>query len=683
MYHVEHHWYQHLAPIITSFSDDIIQQVSRCKSYKDHSTHQLTSKPRSSRPSWQQSTVMTIDPPQIEAAQLAGKLNAALLQLTKAGVLDLKHELTDGDLLALPFDKVSIDQSLEFLPRHYSTQHEFALEVAGFLYPAEPELTAIDRYEKDRKQMVRWIKYSRRYATATKTRGREERDWRLAIQRQGLWQPMSQPISLDGPPSLPMPVEIASAESLKPFFTHLRNNGTADPDTIVDTRRLFKEITEPYYGTAALEFPRGVVYEDGRMDLCKQVVGPTNIGTLMESLKSNGFIKHFLLGNNIIGPEGAREIGKWIFDRPDQIDTWYLAGNAIHGVGFTVLVDALSVSPAVTNVWLKRNPLGAQKGGNYVADLYKLITATPNLRTLDLDQTELGDDGVARLFDRLKVYAVERNQRIIKLENLYLNGNGIGVNGARAIGKFLALPNCSLKRLYMSNNPLGNAGVHMLIYGVLRGKRLEILCLQSVGMGDQGVDHAFETIMKLVDEGSKLRVLDVGTSYATKDLGQAYNALTPLSARLIDEVCELYHQIEYLDLGAVLMPAAVLTKLFKSASKSRSLLYFNVLSAYHHKRDRETDSEYKHYKQLLKETLTANVQRKHGPGMTYEEWCATEKRWLLSDEMDVRKIDSVYRTRDMGLARRGLMKLDKWWTEENEGILAGAMGSGGPVSSMQ
>lgn len=48
------------------------------------------------------------------------------------------------------------------------------------------------------------------------------------------------------------------------------------------------------------------------MDLCKVVVGPPHIGALMDSLKSNTFVKHFLLGNNIIGPTGAKHIAHFV-----------------------------------------------------------------------------------------------------------------------------------------------------------------------------------------------------------------------------------------------------------------------------------------------------------------------------------------------------------------------------------
>ena len=51
--------------------------------------------------------------------------------------------------------------------------------------------------------------------------------------------------------------------------------------------------------------------------------------------------------------------------------------------------------------------------------------------------------------------------------------------------------------------------------------------------------------------------------------------------------------------------------------------------------------------------------------MTYEAFEQGEQRWLISPK-DVRLIDSSYRNRDMGLARRGEKVLDKWWADEEE-----------------
>ena len=77
---------------------------------------------------------------------------------------------------------------------------------------------------------------------------------------------------------------------------------------------------------------------------------------------------------------------------------------------------------------------------------------------------------------------------------------------------------------------------------------------------------------------------------------------------------------------------------------------------------------------LAQARLAANVTRVYG--VTYGDFMANQKRWLLSDETDVRKIDSVYRNRDAGEARRGLKILDKWW-DENDQTLQEIMNSKG------
>jgi hypothetical protein len=460
-----------------------------------------------------------------QVVRLAEQVKHALASLQSVGLNKIPAEPTEDELLQLPLDNIILDEHLLLLPKRGSINHGPAVAVAELLYPIHSDsLASVIRYEQDRTIICRWIRWQRRYNILVKTKQREEHDWRLHIQQQGLWDPEKQSVSLTGPPSVPMPVDIASAESLEPFFTHLRNEGTHESTTL-DASLSAQEINEPYYNTSALEFPRGVLYEDRRLDLCKMVVGPTHIGALMESLRMNTFIKHFLLGNNIIGPKGAREIAAFISEFPNRIDTWYLAGNAMHGPAFSELVDAMVKSPAVTNIWLKRNPLGAKGNNQVVNDVFRLITETPNLRTLDLDQTELGDAGVTELFERLLAHEAPN-----KLENLYLNGNGINVRGATAIGRYLASAHCAITSLYLSNNPIGDEGVSALSIGLAHGpKTLVRLALQSVGLGDFGVGALVDGLI----HHPKLKTLDIGTSYATEDLGQAYNFLTNDSTEYI------------------------------------------------------------------------------------------------------------------------------------------------------
>lgn len=601
-----------------------------------------------------------------QAILLVEQVKNALIELQCIAPDLLPVNPTDEELLQFPVESLRLDDNLLTLPKRDSSNHELAVLLASLLYPIHTDsLASIIRYEHDRVRICRYIRLQRRYDVIYRTRDNDVYNSRLHIRQQGPWEPQKYPVSLQGPPSLPMPVEIASAASLEPFFTHLRRDGTHDAATL-DASSSAQGVAEPFYGVPALEFPRGVMYQDGRLDLCKMVVGPAHIGALMESLRSNTFIRHFLLGNNIIGPKGAREIATFLKDYPGRIDTWYLAGNAIYGPAFSALVNAMIKSLAITNIWLKRNPLGALPN-DPVDDLFRLITETPNLRTLDLDQTELGDAHAFELFERLVAHG-----ETIKLRNLYLNGNGIHVKAAGAIGRFLASPHCNITSLYMSNNPIGDEGVKALSTCLSKNRSIMRLSLQSVGLSDTGV----EALVNALQGQQTLRALDIGTSYSTKDLGQVYNVLTNATVPHIIRLLATSAELEYLNLGIVLMATDALNIMLGAASQSSSLLYYFASPAETRNRWATELVEHDRLARLLKAQLTANVKAKYGPDMSYDEWHAGEKRWCMSDKTDVRKIDSVYRNRDMGLARRGLKKLDKWWREENERILQDAMDDG-------
>jgi len=275
------------------------------------------------------------------------------------------------------------------------------------------------------------------------------------------------------------------------------------------------EIDEPGYDTQTLEFRKGMVYSDGRIDLCKMVLGPPNIEDLVTSLKSNTFVKHFLLGNNLIGSHGAKCIADFLQEFPNRMDTWYLTGNCIDSASFKLLVDQWIRSSAVTNIWLKRNPLGPSAA----QDVFRLITKTPNFRTLDLDQTQLGDVGVAALFSAL-AYHVPENPLAFRI--LYLNASGIGEKAASAIGEYLASPHCTISSLYLTNNPLGSSGVIALASRLRMNKSLLRLTLASVGMDDRGAIALSDNLLA----HPTLMTLDIGQSYATEDLCMRYESLS-------------------------------------------------------------------------------------------------------------------------------------------------------------
>jgi len=65
-------------------------------------------------------------------------------------------------------------------------------------------------------------------------------------------------------------------------------------------------------GTLDLRFLKGVVTSDGRLDLCKQVIGPMGIGPLLEAMGNTKHVDRLLLGNNIIGDGGGQVIADFM-----------------------------------------------------------------------------------------------------------------------------------------------------------------------------------------------------------------------------------------------------------------------------------------------------------------------------------------------------------------------------------
>jgi len=418
--------------------------------------------------------------------------------------------ITPGDESSTPVSFLPIDEIVMEAPRRHSADpHRKALakDIAQILFPSDEEsLSSLIKYEKAIVQLRKAVIQQRKRAIEEATE--RKLHWSDKIRRQGPWDPSKDPVSLAGAPSLPMPVKIAEHDTLEPFFDHLRNGGTQVRDSTARGIAEAVEIHEPGYQTKALEFEKGVVYEDHRMDLCKMVLGPPNIGDLLESLKTNTFITHFLLGNNIIGPHGARVIADFMKEFPNRMDTWYLAGNCIDAPSFKLLVDQWTQSSSVTNIWLKRNPLGPSSA----KVVFRLITGTRHLRTLDLDQTELGDAGIAELFQMLADYESEKP---LALRHIYMNAVGISVKACESIAKYLVSSQCGLDSLYISNNPVGSAGIVALSKGLKENKSLTRLSLSSVGMGDEGAI----ALCAGLKNHPELAMLDIGQNYATQDLG--------------------------------------------------------------------------------------------------------------------------------------------------------------------
>ena len=137
---------------------------------------------------------------------------------------------------------------------------DLAVSIAALIYPAPSDsvLGPLIKYQKDIVLLRRAIVAQRQAACAPKTKYKPT--WIDRIQAQGPWDEVNDPLSLKGAPALPMPVSVSDKDTLEPFFEQLRIGGTYEDG---------KAGKEEHYSTEMGEWEKGILYQDGRMDLCK------------------------------------------------------------------------------------------------------------------------------------------------------------------------------------------------------------------------------------------------------------------------------------------------------------------------------------------------------------------------------------------------------------------------------
>ena len=444
------------------------------------------------------------------------------------------------------------------------------------------------------------------------------------------------PESLEGPPSLPGSVVNSDQESPDNFFPHLQGG---------------------------------------------------DIPKLLSDLGKNGCVRHVLIENNKIGLAGAAALAHWTLNNPGGIETWFLAGNCIDAKVLQRLVGAWIFADNITNIWLRRNPLGPESA--YMLSI--LIKNSPKLRTLDLDQTELGDRGVADLFGALlplrtenvlkvktpvpvmngdseKIYRVVSLNPIwikehvcgeeipfriknppttinideltykstVALRNIYLNAVGAGWKACWSIGLYLSHSLCPIESLYLCNNPLGHGGAMALAKGLASNQSLLRLHLASCGLKNEGAI----AILGALKSHPRLRSLGMPQSYETSKLGSRYNffdddIMDALKAFIVDGPKSL----RLIDLGDTAMSVPAIESLAADVTRSDSLVVFYADSIHGHGDERI----------LARMKWKLDENRQHLYGMDDATFSKTERRWLMEPK-DADIIQSACSTRDVELA---------------------------------
>jgi Ran GTPase-activating protein (RanGAP) involved in mRNA processing and transport len=318
-----------------------------------------------------------------------------------------------------------------------------------------------------------------------------------------------------------MPVEVSPLEELEPFFKFLDSNAVP--------------INNDNEYEPCMKFTRGALYQDKRMDLCKQVVGPTWIEKLMSSLVFNTQVEHFLLGNNIIGPVGGKAIGQFLLrEHKAKIKTWYVAGNDLDAEAISWICQGLKSDTDCVNLWLKRNPLKPEG----IAQIAELLKTNKFIKILDLHNTAAFDEGTGYLMEGLK-----SNQT---LRHLYLDANGITKDGIKYVCEYfeyLVKNNLEgISSLWIDMNNLGDDAVIELVQILSKYSYLKRLNLGSTGLTEKSMGAIVDAFVS----HPNLISLDLGMYKSTSDMGMVTNNIGDVGMGILSDLIKSNKKIQYL-----------------------------------------------------------------------------------------------------------------------------------------
>ena len=331
----------------------------------------------------------------------------------------------------------------------------------------------------------------------------------------------------------PIPETLARPEDLEPLVSWL-NQG--------------KPVSEP---TA---FTRGTLLPDGRLDLCKQGLGPEGAAWIARAVAGNTFVRSLLLGANGIGTEGAKKLEPLLVSNP-ELTTLFLGCNRIEAPAVEVLSRALEGGSQLRALWLKRNPIG-NEGARALA---RALLASKTLRTLDLVQTGIDDEGIKAI-----VGALERND---VLQRLYIAGNPIGDTGLEAIAKLLATGS-PRRALYLGGHSIEDEAAARLSQALSHNTELETLSLRSSGLGSRGI--AAIAAAALVHP--RLRELELGSIPARGILKAPDNTFDDAAAATIAGLVEKTRTLRRLEIGSRALTPAGIEAILEALAKNATLV---------------------------------------------------------------------------------------------------------------
>jgi NAD(P)-dependent dehydrogenase (short-subunit alcohol dehydrogenase family) len=308
-----------------------------------------------------------------------------------------------------------------------------------------------------------------------------------------------------------------------------------------------------------IRFPRGTLTPDGRLDLCKQDVGPRNIERVAMALRGNAFVKSLLLGADFIADAGAGHIAALLEVSP-AIETLFLGCNGISPSGLKALCLAAEGNPRLRGLWLKRNRIGPE-GAEHVA---RLVGASRSLRTLDLADTGLESEGLATV-----VRALSEKNRFV--ERLYVCSNALTARDAATLGD-LVRSECPLQELYLRANRIGDEGCEILLEACSRSPHLRVLGLSSNGISARGA----AAVAAILGADSELTTVELGQAAGMELHGASPNRIGDQGATVVAHALKQNVALQRLFLGGNFIGAVGGMALLDALSVNRTISHLEV-----------------------------------------------------------------------------------------------------------
>lgn len=337
------------------------------------------------------------------------------------------------------------------------------------------------------------------------------------------------------------PVDVSQPELLEPLYKYLKSTESKGYKT----------------------FEKGTVCDDGRLDLCKQVIGPIGIYNLIESLRIDSLskhpkVQHLLLGNNICGNELGVAIAKFIKSGKSALTTWYIAGNNLDEKGIEPICEALQDDKQVKQLWLKRNPIHTIG----ISHIIKMLNYNTYLKVLDLTNTAIMDDGAIILLNNMNS----------TLEYLYLSSNGLTWKTCEVIKDILH--KTKLKQIALGCNRFGDNGAKYIAEALINSEcKLQSLEIASCGIGVTGAKYISEALKN----NKSLVCLNFGFLKSTNDLGEVPNQIESQGASYLADMLAVNKTLRSLDITYTSVQQGGIDALAKVLSTTNtSLIHINL-----------------------------------------------------------------------------------------------------------